>query len=230
MNYYHFRQKMKEVKGNIRNEINRETNIPLDINDPIASKVSWDTLIYKSSSENVMKLKLGPKGNMLSFALSRDAYIIYGFFTIVGLSIAVLCSYWLMTEGLEKFGVGRVLGVVLGSVFCLIGIKSLAGNVKPHNFDKGLGYYWRGWQAPNRYKLKQQNKNIPLENIHAIQLLKASYVVPDNPALGVINYELNLVLKDAARIRLPKYMMRKKFEDDALELAEFLQVPIWDAT
>ena len=225
-----FKKAIAKVKKNIQDEIRKESSIPSDISDPVASKVSWDTLVYKTSSENMIKLKLDSRGNMLSLVLSRDAYLIYGFFTIVGLGIAVLSLYWLITVGFEEFVVGRVLGVILGSVFFLIGIKSLTGNIKPHNFDKRSGYYWRGWLTPNRYRLKQLNKNITLKDIHAIQLLKASCVVPDNPARGVVNYELNLVLKDATRIRLPKYMMKKKFEDDALELAEFLQVPIWDAT
>ena len=208
-------------------KINKEPKIPVDINDPLALETDWETLTYKTGSENMMKLKLDSRNDMLSLVLSRDACFIYGCFIIFGLGLAVFFAWLLMTADFELI---RALGVMAGSIFFFVGIDFFRKHTKPHNFDKSSGYYWKGWTKPDLYRIGQDDKNIPLKNIHAIQLLKTNCGGPDNPTRGVVNYELNLILKDASRLMLPKYMFKKKAQDHAKALAEFLQVPVWDAT
>jgi hypothetical protein len=70
-------------------------------------------------------------------------------------------------------------------------------------------------------------KYVRLELIHALQIV-AEYIRGKNGDYH--SYELNLVLKNGNRINIVDHSCRKKLTEDVEVLAEFLGIPLWDAT
>lgn len=98
----------------------------------------------------------------------------------------------------------------------------------PIVFDKQDGLFWKG-RKPDSVMLTQEAtaKYARLEVVHALQII-AEYLTSKNG--GYYSYELNLVLKDGNRINVVDHGNRKRLAEDAQVLADFLGVPVWDAT
>jgi len=68
---------------------------------------------------------------------------------------------------------------------------------------------------------------VALDQIHAIQIV--SELCPSG-GLPFWSYELNLVLDDGDRLNVVDHAGLPQIREDAETLAEWLGVPVWDAT
>jgi len=93
-------------------------------------------------------------------------------------------------------------------------------------FDRISGCFWRGRRKPDTGR---QDNETPIERIDCLQVL-VKYVSGSDSSY--YSYELNLVLNDppGERFLVMAHGKSGLFWDDACELAEFLDKPIWDCT
>jgi hypothetical protein len=96
----------------------------------------------------------------------------------------------------------------------------------PVTFDKIAGCFWRGRRKRGA---DGQDTAIPFDRIDCLQVL-VKYVSGSDSSY--YSYELNLVLNDppGERFCVMAHGKAELFWDDACELAEFLDKPIWDCT
>ena len=99
---------------------------------------------------------------------------------------------------------------------------------KPIIFDKMVGYFWKGWKKPDRYRVDQKIPgSVRLDDIHALQIV-SEYIRGDDK--NYYSYELNLVTKDGQRHNIIDHGDRSDLVIDTNKLSDFLGKPVWDAS
>jgi len=120
-----------------------------------------------------------------------------------------------------------------------MGVIGFRLGTRPIVFDRSVGWFWKGSRIPVSPAKTGQRKNAaPLEQIHAVQLI--SEYVRETRRRGrgwspgktssYRSYEINLVLKDGSRINVVDHANLPRIQQDAQQLGEFLDVPVWDNT
>lgn len=112
----------------------------------------------------------------------------------------------------------------LGLFLVCLGVKMVYEASKPIVFDRRRGLFWKGKEpltSPSRSEAR--DGLLPLSRLHALQLLTRG-------TKGGWVYQLNLVLEDAERIAVVCHGDGDSLREDVATLAEFLGVPVWDAT
>ena len=220
----------REAGEMLKNKRKRKPTKAESFNDPVALKANWEAKKYNSTGSDVVIFKqsfFNP--HKAKLAISNVHIFICMLFMILGIA-GILLSLWLWLFVNREFNFGYIVGIFIGTIFLIAGFLVFVFNLIPITFDKRTGYCWKGWQAP-RYNQSENKKYLcDIEQIHAVQLLKDCNFSTEKPGVGFVNFELNLVLKDANVIRLKNYSNKKIFDDNAKALAKFLNVPVWDAT
>lgn len=99
--------------------------------------------------------------------------------------------------------------------------------VKPRSFDKNFGYYWRGQPTGKTQNPRHKGDDLTrLSDVYALQIL---YEVITTDKTSYKSYELNLVLRNHSRVNVLDHGDYKELSQNAKTIAEFLNVPIWDA-
>jgi hypothetical protein len=200
---------------------------PKQYDDPIAAQTKWTPARRGGSSFCTRKL-IQKSFHRYKFRPAIGAIIFYLIFLIIGLGLlAASLKAPFLPESI-KMNDGSPITLIIGGVFALIGAGMFYFGTKPIIFDKQQGYFYKGRHAPSVTSYNVRGKNhISLNQIHAIQLIsefcrgnKSSYY----------SYELNLVLQDASRMNVVDHGKLSRIQKDAQKLAEFLGVPLWDAT
>ncbi len=123
----------------------------------------------------------------------------------------------------------------LGAIFCIVsaagGFVDMSGVMGLAFFAFGFWYLWHLRQKEckfDRYsrKLIQGERSFDLIKIGAIQLIR-EYIRGNES--NYYSYELNLVCLNGERINIVDHGALRKLREDALILANYLSVPIWDA-
>ena len=98
----------------------------------------------------------------------------------------------------------------------------------PIVFDKLSAHFWKGRKSPQDVgDVRSLKHAAEFSQIHALQIL-AEYVRGNKSSY--YSYELNLVLKDGARINVVDHGSQNRLREDAKTLSVFLGKPVWDAT
>ncbi len=117
--------------------------------------------------------------------------------------------------------------IPVGLAFLLVSLLLFYVVIKPIVFDKCSGLYWKGRTRhglpPKPGELKQ---SALLSEVHALQLIPEWVRGSEN---SYYSYELNLVLNDCRRLNVVDHGGRRCIREDAEFLAQFLDVPVWDA-
>lgn len=91
--------------------------------------------------------------------------------------------------------------------------------------DKYTSMYWKGHKKPDYiYRPEDEKDATMFSNIYAIQIIR-EYVKSDKSSY--YSYELNLVLDDGRRLNVIDHGKKNEILEDARELGEFLDVPVW---
>jgi hypothetical protein len=194
--------------------------------DPLAMETEWTPAVAGGASFGTHKLfKTGPErmefratGGLRLFSL---AFILIGAGVMIGVPAAGILS------GGPAFSMGIILPAVLGLVFLCLGVYLLHQGSTPIVFDRRLGFFWKGREAPNEVANWRNIKCCAkMDNIHALQLI---FEYCRGNKSSHYSYELNLVLKDARRINVVDHGNRNRLKEDAAALSVFLGKPVWDA-
>lgn len=95
-------------------------------------------------------------------------------------------------------------------------------------FDKGRGSYYKG-KEPNSDPggVHDAKNSCIISEIHALQII-SERIAQKNGSYR--SYELNIVKNDGKRLNVTDHGNKKRLLEDANILAQFLDIPVWDAT
>lgn len=193
--------------------------VPLQFADPAAEETEWMPLADDNASLTPRKLVIIGQERM-EFRAAAGMVMFFSFILIlVGAGFAAI----------------DVLFSKQPALFIAFGLTCMsAGGVMwyfitmPVIFDKQKGFFWKGRKVPVENRNWRECKDcVRLGEINAIQLI-AGRVSGENSA--DCSYEINLALKNGSRINVVVHGNKKKVQEYAKALAEFLGKPLWDAS
>lgn len=219
--------KVKNFKDVITNTVNRAAFDPSRFDDPLAMSIQWTPI--KGGGSNFRTHKFYKEGaNQVGFKATLGAKLFSGVFAAVGIGAIIIPFYNWLQNAAPLFVLETLFFIVFGLIFGGVGIYMLRSYSKPIIFDKMVGYFWKGWTKPDRYRGDQKIPgSIPLDDIHALQIV-SEYIRGDKK--NYYSYELNLVRKDGQRHNVFDHGDRSDFVIDANKLSEFLGIPVWDTS
>lgn len=197
---------------------------PSQFGDPVAMKADWTPAKAGGVSFRTRRLvEVDP--DRLEFRASMEWLLIVLLLLLGGMGMFIAYAAYLLSSGGVSFS---TLPQLLMSLLCALpgGVLLYFSSI-PIVFDKRNGFYWRGRRAPDEvYDGYALRNAAALREIHALQIL-SEYIGGET---SYTSYELNLVLRDGERINVIDQAGRDKLRRDAATLADFLGVPVWDAT
>jgi len=196
---------------------------PARYNDPLALKTEWSIISKGGAGFGSHKLR-SVGSDVLAFKLTWGAYLLS--FSLILLWILGSILFWI-----NETRVGPPYLIL--AVFGILGIVIFAMLAKPIVFDKGSGMFVKGKVSKEIMDGKESSKSARLEDVHAIQVLARlirDYDSKTRTNRSYMTYEMNLVLHDAKRKNVIRHGNRGLMLDDAQTIANFLGVPVWDAT
>ncbi len=212
---------LKKIINKVRSLFKKTKEVdPSSFNDPVAKITDWSPAKGGGSNFRTHRI-VTVSPDRVEFKISVGGFLFcFAFIAIgVGAPVGILLS--------AETSNARIFGISFGAIFATVGLVMLYCFASPRVFDKSKGYYWKGRKSPDNYDLSSIKEYTELSRIHALQIISEHCSGNDS---SYYSYELNLVLKDGARINVIDHGSRKKLCQDAEVLADFLNVPIWDAT
>ncbi len=198
---------------------------PRVFSDPLAEKTDWFPL--KPGGTNFTTHRLIREGDRLEFKIAPGARVFSLIFLLSGLGLVAGFLVPMFSRRPFAFREQDIGGLV-GLVFAVVGWFLHRHFNRPVVFDRRSGYFWKGKIPPGQRVSREAPKDsCLLKEIHALQVI-AERVRGDKSSYW--SYELNLVLKDARRLNVIDHGSIEVIRSDAAAAAEFLQVPLWDAS
>jgi hypothetical protein len=215
------------IKDAIENGANRMTFDPTRFDDPLATQIRWTPI--KGGGSNFRTHKYYNQGaNQAGFKATFGAKAFSGILMLVGLGVSTGIPFSMLQEGESLMAMQTLFVIVFGLVFFGAGLFMFRSYSKPVVFDKMVGYYWKGWKKPERYKSNHSIEgSIKISDIHALQIV-SEYIRGDKK--NYYSYELNIVTRDGERHNVIDHGDRTDMIADANKLSDFLGIPVWDAS
>lgn len=198
---------------------------PSIFDHPLAQSVEWFGLNRFAIPHIGVAMKTEEDGSIV-FGPRIMSYVLAGFMLILPVLFGLF--FLRSISSLPTMKVLPVYGVliipVLGFLFQLAGAYLLLSKSSFY-FNKDL--YRAGFRLIVGRRLGTKMPEVQLNNVAALQLIARR-----TPSRGdkPISYELNLVLKDGSRAHVVNYRRLQCLQEDAMQVAEKLSVPLWDAS
>ena len=208
---------------NLKNPVASEPHQPW-ADDPIAKSIEWTgTSSWTGTARGVGRdlHSIGDSRVELQPWSLRNWHSFILLLTVGGAIVMYFGS------GSIAQGVGTLLaGMGLNFLFWL-----LSRVLEPIVFDKRLGIFWEGRKQPEQIMGQGSAKYCgQIADIYALQLIHSYHFVGGgSDGRKNDNFELNLVMKDGARLSIVCLYDIASLRRDARVLAEFLGKPLWDA-
>jgi hypothetical protein len=188
---------------------------PARFGDPLALRVDWGPASRGGEGMRTHRLKAVGR-DRIEFRMAIGPFLLSFLVLLLGVSITYYGvshredhRWWMqILAGLVFFGAGTTLLV----------------SHRPAVFDRRIGWFYRG----RRPTLPREGSVVLLSHIHALQIL--GEVCSGAKGGSYRSYEINIVLNDGTRHNVIDHGALSKIRVDAARLAQFLGVPVWDAT
>ena len=193
--------------------------------DPKADQTEWTPLITDGSNFHARRL-VEVQEEKIEYRVSRGTVKLCIVVYSIGLLSVLVSAYSMYRDGLlEPVNViFSLLFVFFWGVPGAIILKGLASASIVFNREKG--YFWKkGWQPVDQHEINSKKNTLWLSKIYAIQLISGD-MEGQNSIYPC--FELNLVLEDSARVSINYHLKLGQINEEALMLAKFLGVPIWN--
>lgn len=199
---------------------------PSRIGDPVAMRTEWTPARGGGASFRTHKLVEVNPGR-LEFQASLGARLFSLVFLLAGMGLLIGFSASKLKSGGFAFDMDTIMPMGIGLVFAIAGGCLLYFGTAPVVFDRRLGFFWKGRNAPGEVFDNSTLKHCAeLNKIHALQLISEYCRGNKN---SYYSYELNLVLEDGRRINVVDHGNKEKLREDAAAVAAFLEKPVWEA-
>ncbi len=192
--------------------------------DPVAGETQWTSMARVGTNFCTHKL-VAVSMNRMEFRATIGALLFAGAFVLGGIG-ALAFLVGALGKGTDDWTLIPFLGG-FALVFGGGGVWMLRRSTSPIVFDNRAGYFWRGRRSPElKAPTDDDDSAVSLDRIHALQIISQYCSGSES---SYYTYELNLVLNDGRRLHVLGHGKAHKLYADADELAEFLDVPVWDA-
>lgn len=200
-------------------------DFPVSPDDPVAELTSWLPAKQGGASYREHELKeISP--TRLEFRITIRALLLFAAFVAIGI-LCLIGAFYLLVVGEAGWWILLVPALLFG----LIGSLTAYFTSRPRVFDLSAGWYWKGYQQPSANKVKYTNNRVPLNMVHALQIVHETVTNEGEQRTGAFDsYELNLVMKNGSRVNIVDHGDIEKIRSDSDRLGNFLHVPVWDAT
>ncbi len=200
---------------------------PAKFDDPLAMQTKWTPVKKGGASFRTHKLvEVSP--DQLQFRATIGRLLRYFALIVLGVTILVAFLAPDVATGRVSFRMHMIIPLFIYAIPLYIGGHLLYVGTIPIVFDRQNGYFWRGRKAPDRDSSQKVLEDCSrLSDIHALQIISKHV---NGITRSYFSYELNLILRDAARINVINHGKRSKLRKDAVALSRFLRKPLWDAT
>ena len=193
--------------------------------DPLAMRVDWTPMARGGANMRTHQGGL-VGGQLYQFSPTLIARIFPMIFVVGGL----VCGALILRSGAEALteqlhNPGWLAMLPIPPVFVGVGLFMARSMMRSAHFDRQAGWYWRGGGRP-RASDPTGGERCRLSEIHALQLVPES--VRSNEGGHYTSWELNLVLEDGSRRNVVDHAGYDSLAREAAELAEFLDVPLWN--
>ena len=190
----------------------RECLDPVRFDDPVALCTNWTPVVHGGTNFCTHRLRVtrGLTESSLCFRTTPAMLAFCTLFIVVGVLFAVA----MLTEGP---GVGELVSpaVLVPLVFTLFGaVMLLQARTLEATFNQTSG------------QCRVRNKRCSISEVHALQLIRETVRGNDST---FHSYELNLVFRDGSRRNVTDHGRLFTIRKDAHVLANYLQIPVWDA-
>ncbi len=208
----------KNADKTFNNSSNRQTK---ELND-LAKKVEWSPVAGGGANFKTSYM-YQPDQSRIEVLKSNSAKLFSAVFIGMGCFVPGIIAYSMIVE--EGFG-WKIIGMMaFGSIFVLVGIAMLFFP-KPRVFDKQVGWFWAGSKKlASEQELSLLKKSARLKDIAAIQIIPERLSGKNS---SYTSWEINIISHDAQRLNVMDHGNRKSIEEDAQNLGEFLDVPVWE--
>ena len=188
--------------------------------DPLARQTSWKPVERGGSSGRSRTLKqINP--TRLEFKAAPLTLVLAGLAIAVGILVAL--------TGFIGAGSADWNRVVISIPLTAAGLFFWFQLTRPAILDKQTGFYWVGRNAPASPSAAREQANATmLSDVGAVQVIAED--VRTERGRTFRSFEINLVLYDGSRLNLVDHAKLSVIKADAQRVAEFLQVPLWDAS
>ena len=201
----------------------RPTFDPGVFEEELAMKTGWHPLVGGGANFRTRKLiQMNPSRIEFQTTLGMKLFIAaFGIPGLIFLLVAILTL-----KGGPDISFNLIFGF-MALIFTGASIGMYFAFLKPIVFDEREGYFWKGWKSPrNVMNVAELKRYIKLSDIAAIQILPEHVSSSES---SYTSYEVNLVSEDANRLNVIDHGNYNSIITDAEILADFLNVPIWDA-
>jgi hypothetical protein len=189
--------------------------------DAGANETAWNPIGASANFRTEELVQAGP--GRMEFRGTGAMKRFFLFVVAAGVGVMVLV---IATKGLSFEG-DVVWPLLIGLLFATVGGYGVLRGSIPLVFDKTSGLFWKGRRPPNPSLGEGRPGTFGrLDDILALQLLSGT----SSGRRSYFYYELNLVLREGARIHVTAHADTSRLHDDAYTLATFLGKPIWDKT
>lgn len=206
------------------------------LGDPVAELTDWNPMRTGGSNFRMLEL-VEVSGGRIEFRHTAAMIWFYRVFMGTGLVLLGLAVFT-TTRG-RYLSAGEMLYVTTAWAVCglLVGgtgilMKWVAA--RPSVLDRRLGWYWKGATPRNSADVEGRKDAVLLKEVHAVQILEKRLEGSNSDMAGsgsYFSYETNLVMHDGSRVNVTRHGAQScSILPDAARLAEFLQVPLWDAS
>jgi len=197
-------------------------------NDPIAEQIAWNSIapkvllcpqkLSKIDSETGFRFKITSGCDLLYvLALAFPCPILLaGFHNTFWLQIVIPVTLIFFIT----FLIIDYYFVTMSIIFSKTKVYFYKGNI-----NEIKAYFHRKQYSEQSLNNNTYEKQIPFEQIHAIQLI----LINVGQKHFSLSYQLNLVLHNTERINVIQNKKKEQIRKDANELSRFLGVPLWDA-
>jgi len=231
------------AKRNTALSENQRRELPEYRKDPVALETDWGPLATGGSNFATHNLQQVDSGRW-EFTPTRVTYLFIWLptvFTVLSIpSSYLILTYLIDNQRMLSFIVTSLtgMGLIFGPLISWFMAHKL---LRPAVFDRSRRLFWKGRRAPDTPDdATTNNPCCRLDDIYALQILSETVTSHGHSHINghsnshvrhrYQSYELNLVLKDGQRLNVVDHAGLSSIQRDAEQLAQLLQVPVWDKT
>lgn len=201
---------------------------PSSLGDELALRTDWGPAKGGGASYRTHQLVTSPR--RAEFKPTGGSRL-FGF-AFIGLGVVLAVTFVILVGSGAFGGINPVIPLSIsvggGAMMLAAGVGFLWFMSAPIVFDKSRGEYWKGRTSPADVTHPDElDDYAKLEHVRALQIISERCKTDDG---SFLSYELNLVLDHGERLNVVDHGSLADMRRDAAQLAEFLGVPVWDAT
>ncbi|MDH5596832.1 MAG: hypothetical protein OEY44_01900 [Candidatus Peregrinibacteria bacterium] len=203
---------------------------PAAFNDPLALKIDWTPLAPGGASFRTHKAVM-----ISTTRIEFKSTFLNLLFPLLALFVPLLILIAAYISGdlpfLLKPQTAKHYAMLASCILFVLAGVIVAWHVrKAIVFDRAANAFWKGRRRAQMVPGPEEIPNsVPLPDIYALQVIPEKIMGTGDHGSTYTSFELNLVRKSGERVNVIDHGNKKRLLEDAQMIAQFLNIPVWDA-